>query len=201
MRYRSFKSGLALLSEYGDAKYTFQNYVLIVGDPTLDTAGNVIITDVGGTDPKSAMQTPYPLAGTDLEKVGLGKFFIKAPPITSTGTLDNGTVTGPYYELITGSADLANAAYVGKYEVVLPANLSGLTAGPGVVIKVTADITVPADGSTWALAPSPEYLEDEDHDMRPESFIMNNLTTFKDESSWNPTTWGSKTQDPKTVRN
>lgn len=201
MRYRAFKSGLALLSEYGDAKYTFKNHVLIVGDPTLDTAGNVIVPDLLGTDPKSVMQAIVPSAGTDLGKVGLGTFFIKAPPITATGTLDNGTASGPYYELIDGSADLTNAAYAGKFEVILPWNLAGSIAAPGVVIKVTSDITVPADGSTWALAPAPEYLEDEDHDMRHESFIQNNLTTFKDESQWDPSKWGAKTVDIKTVRN
>lgn len=193
MRYRSLASRQALLAQDGSAKYTFKNYSLIVGTPTGTGAGNEIVPDLAGTDPASAMQELYPAGGTDLQKVGKDTLFIEAPPITAAGTLADTL----YYELIEGSADLSDAAYVGNYAVVLPQNYCGTKAGPGLIIKVdnVAGITVPADGSTWALTFSPAYLTEEEFDYRCEYFKINNLSAYKDESAWDPTTWDAIQKD------
>lgn len=199
MRYIAIKESLALLSSSGVIKYQFKNGELTIGTSTGTGAGNEIVPDLANTNPDLAMQTLFPAGGTDLAKVGQGDIFFQAPPITSTGTL----ASGSYYEIISGTADLTNAAYVGKYTLILPSQLptGQLTTAPkSTVIKATAAITVPADGSTWALSLSPRYLDDEEHNLRAEFFITNNLSTFKDESSWDEATYGATTKATGYVR-
>lgn len=201
MRYRSiFSNNLRLLAVSGTAKYEFKNGVLTVGTATGTGAGNEIVPDLSGTNPDSKMQTLYPSGGTDLAKVGQGTLFIQAPPIIAAGTLTSGS----YYEIISGHADLTDAAYATKFTAVLPLNYNGTKASTGFVLKATANITVPAASATqtatWALTPNPALLADQDHDFRPEMFKRLNLSTFKDESAFDPATKSSTTKDPKTVR-
>lgn len=199
MRYIAIDDGLALLSASGSVKYQFKNGVLTIGTATGVGAGNEIVPDLANTNPDVAMQTLFPAGANDLAKVGQGEVFFQAPPITSTGTL----ASGSYYTIIGGTADLTNAAYVGKYTLVLPSQVPTgqlATAYKGLVIKATAAITVPADGSTWAIALSPRYLDDQEHNLRSESFITNNLSTFKDESSWDEAAYGSTTKATGYVR-
>ena len=197
MRYIGIDDNLVLLAASGKPKYQFSNGVLLVGTPTGTGQGNVIDPDLLGTDLDSKMATLYPSAGTDLGKVGLDKTFFEAPPIIATGTLASGT----YYELIAGTADLTNAAYAGKYTLVSPASMPTASlkfVSGGVVIKATANITVPAGSATWAKSlPMSEY--DPKHlDERAEYFQINNLSAFKDESVYSPANYGPKTVDATT---
>lgn len=199
MRYIAIEDSLTLLAASGKIKYQFKNGVLQVGTATGTGAGNEIVPDLSGTDLDSKMQTLYASAGTDLGKVGLDEIFFQAPPIVAAGTL----ASGSYYTLLSGTADLTGANYSGKYTLVLPSQVPSLdlTDFPlGYVIKATAAITVPAGDATWSLALSPRWLEDNEHNLRSEAFIMNELTTFKDESSWNSKTYSARTKDPKYVR-
>ena len=126
----------------------------------------------------------------------------KAKYTFKNGVLQIGTATG------TGAGneivpDLTGANYAGKYTLVLPSQVPSLdlTDFPlGFVIKATAAITVPAGDATWALALQPRWLDDQEHNLRSEHFIVNELTTFKDESSWNGKTYSSRIKDPKYVR-
>lgn len=199
MRYIAIDDSLALLAASGKAKYTFKNGVLQIGTATGTGAGNEIVPDLTGTDLDSKMQTLYPAGASELEKVGLNNLFFQAPPIIAAGTL----ASGSYYTLLSGTADLTGANYAGKYTLVLPSQVPSLdlTDFPlGFVIKATAAITVPAGDATWALALQPRWLEDQEHNLRSEHFIVNELTTFKDESSWNGKTYSSRIKDPKYVR-
>lgn len=204
MRYIAIDDSLALLAVSGKAKYTFKNGVLQIGTATGTGAGNEIVPDLTGTDLDSKMQTPYTSAAVDpavnaLERVGLNNTFFQAPPIVAAGTL----ASGSYYTLLSGTADLTGANYAGKYTLVLPSQVPSLdlTDFPlGFVIKATAAITVPAGDATWALALQPRWLDDQEHNLRSEHFIVNELTTFKDESSWNGKTYSSRIKDPKYVR-
>ena len=199
MRYIAIDDSLALLAASGKAKYTFKNGVLQIGTATGTGAGNEIVPDLTGTDLDSKMQTLYPAGASELEKVGLNNLFFQAPPIIAAGTL----ASGSYYTLLSGTADLTGANYAGKYTLVLPSQVPSLdlTDFPlGFVIKATAAITVPAGDATWALALQPRWLDDQEHNLRSEHFIVNELTTFKDESSWNGKTYSSRIKDPKYVR-
>lgn len=199
MRYIAIEDSLVLLAASGKPKYQFKNGVLQVGTATGTGAGNEIVPDLSGTDLDSKMQNLYPTAGSDLGKVGLGALFFQAPPIVAAGTL----ASGSYYTLLSGTVDLTGANYAGKYTLVLPSQVpSGdLTEFPiGYVIKATAAITVPAGDATWSLALEPRWLEDNEHNLRSEYFVVNELTTFKDESSWNSKTYSARTKDPKYVR-
>lgn len=199
MRYIAIDDSLALLAASGKAKYTFKNGVLQIGTATGTGAGNEIVPDLTGTDLDSKMQTLYPAGASELEKVGLNNLFFQAPPIVAAGTL----ASGSYYTLLSGTADLTGANYAGKYTLVLPSQVPSLdlTDFPlGFVIKATAAITVPAGDATWALALQPRWLDDQEHNLRSEHFIVNELTTFKDESSWNGKTYSSRIKDPKYVR-
>lgn len=201
MRYRSILNhNLRLLAVSGTAKYEFKNGVLIVGDPTLTGAGNEIEPDLAGTNPDSKMQVLYAAGATDPEKVGLGTLFIAAPPIAAAGTL----ASGEYYELVSGHADLTDAAYAGLFDAVLPVNYNGEKASTGFVLKATGAITVPAASATqtavWALVPGAAGLADQDHDFRPEMFKRLHTSSFKDESAYDPATKGSTTKDPYYVR-
>lgn len=201
MRYRSILNhNLRLLAVSGTAKYEFKNGVLIVGDPTLTGAGNEIDPDLAGTNPDSKMQVLYAAGATDLEKVGLDTLFIEAPPIVAAGTL----ASGEYYELVSGHADLTDAAYAGLFDAVLPVNFNGEKASTGFVLKATGAITVPAvsatQTATWALIPGAGSIADQDHDFRPEMFKRIHLSSFKDESAYDPATKSSTTKDPKYVR-
>lgn len=199
MRYIAIKESLALLAASGTVKYLFKNGTLTIGTPTGTGAGNEIVPDLTNTNPDVAMQVLYPTGANALAQVGQGEIFFQAPPITSAGTL----ATGNYFEIISGTADLTNAAYVGRYVLVLPSQMPTgqlATTPRGTVIRTTQAITVPADGSTWALTLSPRYLDDLDHNLRAEFFIANNLSTFKDESSWDETTYGSTTKATGYVR-
>jgi hypothetical protein len=197
MRYIAIDDSLVLLAASGKPKYEFKNGVLQVGTPTGTGAGNEIVPDLAGTDLDSKMATLYPTAGTDLGKVGEAKLFFQAPPIVAAGTL----TSGEYYELIAGTADLTNAAYVGKYTLVSPASMPTASlkfVSGGIVIKATANITVPAGSATWAKSlPISEY--DPKHlDERAEHFQLNNLSAFKDESVYSPANYGPKTVDAAT---
>lgn len=197
MRYIAIDDSLVLLAASGKPKYQFANGVLQVGTPTGTGAGNEIVPDLAGTDLDSKMTTLYATGATDLAKVGLDKTFFEAPPIVAAGTL----ASGSYYELISGTADLTNAAYVGKYTLVSPASIptgSLKFISGGVVLKATAAITVPAGSATWAKSlPMSEY--DPKHlDERAENFILNNLSAFKDESVYSPANYGPKTVDATT---
>lgn len=199
MRYIAIDDSLALLAASGKAKYTFKNGVLQIGTATGTGAGNEIVPDLAGTDLDSKMQNLYPAGANALEQVGLNSLFFQAPPIVAAGTL----ASGSYYVLLSGTADLTGANYTGKYTLVLPSQVPSLdlTDFPlGFVIKATAAITVPAGDATWALSLPPRYLDDQEHNLRSEHFIVNELTTFKDESSWNGKTYSSRIKDPKYVR-
>jgi len=199
MRYIAIDDSLTLLAASGKIKYQFKNGVLQVGTATGTGAGNEIVPDLAGTDLDSKMQTLYPAGATDLAKVGLDEIFFQAPPIVAAGTL----ASGSYYTLLSGTADLTGANYAGKYTLVLPSQVPSLDLADfplGFVIKATAAITVPAGDATWALSLTPRYLDDQEHNLRSEAFIMNELTTFKDESSWNAKTYSARTKDPKYVR-
>lgn len=199
MRYIAIDDSLTLLAASGKIKYQFKNGVLQVGTATGTGAGNEIDPDLTGTDLDSQMAVLYPSGATALAKVGLDSIFFAAPPIIAAGTL----ASGSYYTLLSGTVDLTGANYTGKYTLVLPSQVpsADLTEFPlGYVIKATAAITVPAGDATWALALTPRFLEDNEHNMRSEAFIQNELTTFKDESSWNGKTYSSRIKDPKYVR-
>lgn len=199
MRYIAIDDSLTLLAASGKIKYQFKNGVLQVGTATGTGAGNEIVPDLSGTDLDSKMATLYPNAATELGKVGLDEIFFQAPPIVAAGTL----ASGSYYTLLSGTADLTGANYAGKFTLVLPSQVpsADLTDFPiGFVIKATAAITVPAGDATWALSLTPRFLDDQEHNLRSENFIINELTTFKDESSWNGKTYSSRIKDPKYVR-
>lgn len=199
MRYIAIDDSLVLLAASGKPKYQFKNGVLQIGTATGTGAGNEIVPDLTGTDLDSKMMETYPAGANALEKVGLNSIFFEAPPIIAAGTL----ALGKYYQLLSGTADLTGANYTGKFTLVLPSQVPSvdLTDFPlGYVIKVTSAITVPAGDATWALALEPRWLDDQEHNLRSESFIINELTTFKDESSWNGKTYSSRIKDPKYVR-
>lgn len=191
MRYRAIKSRQALPAVSGKIKYQFENYVLDLG------TGNTIDPAQASSNEDLKMQTPWASAATDIEKVGQDEIFIEAPEIIAAGSL----TSGKYYEILVGPVDLTAAAYDGNYTLILPTTGLDLTRAPkGTVIKATAGITVPAGDDKWALTFGPEYLDDEDHNLRYESFIKNNLTTFKDESVWDENEWESVTQSHLQVR-
>lgn len=199
MRYIAIDDSLVLLAASGKPKYQFKNGVLQIGTLTGTGAGNEIVPDLSGIDLDSKMMETYPAGANALEKVGLNSTFFEAPPIIAAGTL----ASGKYYCLLSGTVDLTGANYVGKYALVLPAQVpsADLTDFPlGFVIKATANITVPAGDATWALSLEPRYLEDNEHNLRSEHFVINELSTYKDESSWNGKTYSSRIKDPKYVR-
>lgn len=199
MRYISPKSSLVLRAESGKTKYQFKDGVLVVGTETGTGGGNEIDPALANTNADIRMMVVNPAGATDLEKVGLGTQFFQAPPIIAAGTL----ASGSYYELIDGTANLTAGAYVGNYDLVLPdqmiqADLADLPLKT--VIRATSNITVPAGTAKWALAGPVHLINDETHDLKSEAFITNNLTSFKDESSFDRRTYGSRTKDPKYVR-
>lgn len=192
MRYIGIDDNLVLLAASGKPKYQFSNGVLQVGTATGTGAGNEIVPDLAGTDLDSKMTTLYATAGTDLGKVGLDKIFFEAPPIVAAGTL----ASGSYYELIGGTVDLTDAAYVGKYTLISPATVP--TAGlkfisGGQVIKATAAITVPAGSATWAKTLPMANYDPKHLDERAEAFQINNLSAFKDETVYSQANYGPKT--------
>lgn len=199
MRYIAIDDSLTLLAASGKIKYQFKNGVLQIGTPTGSGAGEEIVPDLSGTDLDSKMATLYPDASTDLGKVGLDELFFEAPPLVDGDTLAQDS----YYVLLAGTADLTDAAYVGNYTLVLPSQTptADLTDFPlGYVIKATSNITIPTSDAVWALSLTPRYLDDQEHNLRSEYFIINELTTFKDESSWDAKKYSSRTKDPFYVR-
>ena len=199
MRYISHIESLTLLATSGKIKYQFKNGVLVIGSETGTGAGNEIVPDLAGTDPDSKMMILNAAGATDLEKVGLTAQFFQAPPIVAEGTL----ASGSYYELLSGTADLTGANYTGKFDLILPDQLiqADLTDLPiGTVIKATAAITVPAGTAKWALTVPIALLDSKEHNLRSENFIINNLSSVKDESSWDNKAYGARTKDPKYVR-
>lgn len=199
MRYIAIDDSLLLLAASGKPKYQFKNGVLQIGTATGTGAGNEIEPDLTNTDLDSKMMETYPAGATALEKVGLNNLFFQAPPIVVNGTL----ALGSYYQLLSGTADLTGANYTGRFVLTLPSQVPSvdLTDFPlGYIIRVTTAITVPAGDATWALALAPRWQDDQEHNLRSESFIANSLTTFKDESSWNDRTRSSRIKDPRYVR-
>ena len=197
MRYIAIDDSLVLLAASGKPKYEFKNGVLQVGTATGTGAGNEIVPDLAGTDLDSKMATLYAAGATDLAKVGLDELFFQAPPIIAAGTL----ASGEYYELISGTADLSNAAYVGKYTLVSPASLPTASlkfVSGGIVIKATASITVPAGSAVWAKSLPMRHYDPKHLDGRAEHFQLNNLSGFKDESVYSPANYGPKTVDATT---
>lgn len=199
MRYITHKSNLVLRSASGKTLYQFKNNVLIIGTETGTGAGNEIAPNLSSTDPDVKMMVVDPAGVSDLNKVGLGTQFWQAPPIIAAGTL----ASGNYYQLIGGTANLTAGDYVGKHDLILPdvaiqPDLADLPLGW--VIKATAAITVPAGTARWALTVPIHLLNDETHDLQSESFIINNLSSFKDESSFDRRAYGARTKDPKYVR-
>jgi hypothetical protein len=199
MRYISHIDSLVLLSASGKIKYQFQNGRLVIGSETATGAGNEIVPDLAGTDPDSRMMIVNPSGATAIEQVGQGTQFFQAPPIIAAGTL----ALGSYYKLIGGTADLTGASYATRFDLVLPdqliqADLADLPLGT--VIRVTTAITVPAGTAVWALEVPISLLDSRDHDTRSENFIINNLSSFKDESSWDSKAYGARNKDPKYVR-
>lgn len=199
MRYISHIDSLALFAAGGKIKYQFKNGVLVIGSETGTGAGNEIVPDLAGTDPDSKMMILNAAGSTDLEKVGLTTQFFQAPPIIALGTL----ASGSYYVLLSGTADLTGANYVGKFDLILSdqliqADIADLPIGT--VIKATAAITVPAGTAKWALEVPIALLDSKEHNLRSENFIINNLSSFKDESSWDNKAYGARTKDPKYVR-
>jgi hypothetical protein len=193
MRYRSIAAALHLVATAGNVLYQFRNHILDLG------SGVTITPNLAGTDPAEVMQTLYPTAGTDAGKVGQGQIFIEAPFITDGGSLADAN----YYTLDAGSADLTAAPFVGNFEVILPVNGYDLSnVGPGIVIRTTAAITpLPATGAKWSLTFPPGHkLHESDYDMRGEHYAINNLSGYKDESSWNAPNFTGNIKDPKYTR-
>lgn len=203
MRYIAIDDSLVLLAASGKPKYEFKNGVLQVGTATGTGAGNEIVPDLSGTNLDSQMATLYPTAGTDLGKVGLDQIFFAAPPIAANGT--NQLAANSYYELLSGSPNLSAGTYPANITLVEPGVLTAgdlQAAYPGIIIKTGGSAFAPpsAAGVTWALA-LPIRLQDPKHlNERSENFQINNLSAYKDESSYDNAAMTSRTKDPKYVR-
>lgn len=160
MRYKSKYARLALRNDVGTAVYQFENGVLIVGNPALNTAGNVI--------DETLVQELYP-SGTGVQKAGLDKLFWEAPPIAvGAATVP---AAGVWYEVISGAVEYDGQTYYKGHRFLSTAT------------TLTADHTG-YTGSQFAIAePLPYYVSDR-LDEQDESFVKNNLSSYKDEATW-----------------
>lgn len=137
----------------GSVAYEFERGELIVGDPTLNTAGNVIVaTPIVGNN-EGSVQVLYPAGSTDLGKAGLGVTFFAAPPL-ATGAAT--ATVGVRYEVVTGSVTNGGVTY--KQRDIFVAT-STTTGGTG-----TFSVSIPA-----------AFAEINPEQFRNEHFKINHL--------------------------
>lgn len=220
-RYISHLQELILFSESGKRLYQFTGGVLVVGDPETNVgAGNSIDPNFAGNEDQS-LQVLNAAGGTDLQKAGLDTVFWEANVLGGGDAVTQGTwyqvVSGPVYltNSTAGDEDLY-ALQVGNISVLpelccegeyllrdlgqsFPGaltedDLAQLARLPvGTRFKWTAaNGNLPANlVGTIARALTPQYFDDEDHNLRCEHFKINNLSTFKDEACWDEVKWGA----------
>lgn len=172
MRYISQYQSLELIAVDGTVLHRFKNGSLIIGDPTLDTAGNAIPVTFTGTDSQKYTNL-YSAGATDLEKIGLGNIFFEAPPIASpaTNTIDD---TGVWYQVLTGTVIYNGVTYKAG-ELFLSVDTFDDSTGTG----------------TFALdVPHQFKLSPVEHNQRSEYYKTTQLA-IGDESSWNEQNWES----------
>lgn len=133
MRYISPIHRHTILRNDGSTAYQFERGELVVGDPTLGTAGNVIVAAPIVNNYEGSVQILVATGANDLEKAGLNRFFWEAPPL-ATGA---GTVTvGERYEVVTGTVTHNSITY--KQRDIFVATVTA-TSGTG---KFSASIPV-----------------------------------------------------------
>jgi hypothetical protein len=101
MNYRSNQEKLSIFRKNGTVAYSFKQNRLVVGDPELGTAGNVIDFTTQTNDLLTIERFPtYTVDGaTDGEKCGLTHFFFEAPYLDAEEDL----VTTHKYIVLRGS--------------------------------------------------------------------------------------------------
>lgn len=143
MRYITPYHGLRLLQKngevgkYGTVPYEFDNGELIIGDPKVNTAGNVIVPNLSATD-GTALQQVY-TTGTDLAKVGQGTLgtdaayasqvqglFYEAPSLTVADSTQ-ALVIGLWYKVISGSITHNSVVYTApqRFKATASSNFTG----------------------------------------------------------------------------
>lgn len=176
MRYISPNHRLALIQKngevgsYGNKQYRFENGVLIIGSAKLNTAGNVIVPQLANTD-GTALQIVDATGGTDLAKVGLGKYFFEAPDLTVADSTQALT-SGSYYQVVSGSIVFGGTTYTApaRFKAGSSANFTGTGTA---YLDFTASV----------------FKQDEEN-FRAQSFPIVHLGNT-DEGSWDDTTWDS----------
>jgi len=172
MRYVSAAKGLVLITKDGTHKYTFKNGVLDLG------SGVAIVPDLAGAD-TSALQNPYPTAGSDLGKVGKDVLFWESPELLAATAI----VVGNYYRVIRGTIVHSGVTYK--------------AGGPGARFKATATAFT-GTGVIGLDVPAIFYKEEDDND-RKEHFKINNLV-HGDESTWDDSTFTGTAQSSTFTR-
>lgn len=126
------------VGKYASTPYQFENGVLIIGDATLDTAGNCIVPNLAATD-GTAMQTLVAGGATDLAKIGMGTLgtdasyagqiqgqFYQAPTKSVAGSTQGLTI-GLWYKMLTGSVTHNSVVYTApqRFKATSTANFTG----------------------------------------------------------------------------
>ncbi len=169
MRYISQYQRLDLIAIDGTILHRFKNGVLQIGDPTLNTAGNVIpVTFVASKDSLNYTNL-YPALGTDIQRAGLGNIFWEAPPLTNAATL----TVNAYYKVLTGSVTYKTVVYKA-----------------GDVFQCVTGTTAFTGSGTIALDVPHEYKTSIETNFRSQNFVDDHLA-IGDESSWDEQNWGA----------
>lgn len=171
MRYVSNYQRTALYSNEGKLKYQWENGVLVVGDPALDTAGNQIDTTQSVPVLPTELQVINAGGVDDFEKVGGNTVFWKAPPINPGTALSLSADTA--YEVIGGTI-----AYKGQ----------GYIQGERFLVDGTVTAFTSSDGGQVALAVPSPYNEIEHDQFRDEAFWLAHVG--------NPGNFALSTNDP-----
>lgn len=171
MRYVSAAKGLVLITKDGTHKYTFKKGVLDLGSVA-------IVPDLAGAD-NSALQNPYPAAGSDLGKVGKDVLFWESPELLAATAI----VVGNYYRVIRGSIVHDGVTYK--------------AGGPGARFKATTT-SFTGTGVIGLDVPAIFYYE-EDVNYRKENFKINNLA-YGDESAWDDSVFTGTAQSSTFTR-
>lgn len=162
MRYTSAAPRLDIVSTNGSVLHRFYNNVLVIGDPTLGTAGNVIPANTGLTDPNLDYMIVVPGGATDLDKIGRNVTFWETPVLTNAATL----VAGSWYQVLSATITYMTVVYYpGQFFQCVTGNLSFTGSG-------TICLDIPH-----------EYKKEKEHNQRSQSFAIDHLAVG-DESSW-----------------
>lgn len=164
MRYISANQRLGLLTYGGEIKYQWENGVLVVGDPKLNSLDADKIDETQTSPVKDTELMILYSSASNLARFGLGKLFWEAKPLDPGDDL----TVGKYYEVIKGAVVYNGATYKLHEKFYAVTGQTEFTEGN-------------TTGSQLALAVPPEYAPDCECDQdRDEWFKIKNLEHGKE---------------------